>query len=102
MRKDKPPCPVLKIWSGQIHGHFIFSKNDSIPLNGMGYKFLHFMFAFAAALSPGSRAEQWDSDHSAKAALWHPRMIFDLQHGRAGAAAGELLNFTTCILCSLA
>lgn len=60
------------------------------------------MFAFAAALSPGSRAEQWDSDHSAKAALWHPRMIFDLQHGRAGAAAGELLNFTTCILCSLA
>lgn len=58
--KDKPPCPILQIrsWSGQIGRHFIFSKNDSIPLNGVAYRFLHLMFAFVAALRPGSRAEQ--------------------------------------------
>lgn len=58
-RKDKPPCPVLqvRIWSGQIHGHSVFQKNGSVPLNGMGYRFLHLMFVFVGALSPGSRAE---------------------------------------------
>lgn len=58
----------------------------------MGSSFLHLRFAFAAALSPGNRAKQRGSDHIAKAALGPPRMIFDLQHGRAGAAADELLK----------
>lgn len=59
----------------------------------MGSSFLHLRVFFAAALSPGSRAKQGDSDHTGKKAiLGLPRMIFGLQHGRAGAAADELLK----------